>query len=107
MGRVMKIDGKEIAEKIYADLRDRRSRLSRNPTLGILVASDDPVVESFVKIKSKVADELGVEIIRTDLTVNDGTEAAIDAIRDLAERADALIMQLPTFPGIDINAVLS
>jgi len=101
----MILDGRAIAEDIYAELS--ASGKLKGAKLGIIVAGNDPVIESFVRIKTRAADRLGVEMVRIDLSQSATTETAIDAVRELSPRIDALIVQLPLPKEIDTNAVLS
>lgn len=74
----MIVDGKKIAEEILAGLGESL----RGRTLGIVVNAGDPATESFVKIKTKVAERLGVEVIRGRL-------------EDIRTMCDAVVVQLP------------
>lgn len=103
----MIIDGHAIAEGVYTELEKRRAALARAPRLGIIVCSADPVTESFVRIKRRAAERLGVEIERVDLMGATRTGDVIDMVRTLALRTDGVIVQLPLPKHIDTNAVLS
>jgi len=103
----MIIDGRAIADDIYSALEKRSAEIGRTLTLGIVVAGHDPVIESFVRIKARAAERLGVRIDRADIAEHASTEEAIRAVRDIASRTDAIIVQLPLPGGIDVNAVLS
>lgn len=59
----MIVDGKQIAEDIVAQLGDSL----RGRTLGIVVNVGDPATESFVKIKERLAERLGVKVVRGEL----------------------------------------
>ena len=74
----MRVDGKKIAEEIVAGLGESL----RGRRLGIVVGSSDPATESFLKIKSRVAQRLGVEVVR-------------GALEDLVKTCDGIIVQLP------------
>ena len=100
----MIIDGKAIAEDMYSDLESLRSRTS---TLGIIVASRDPVIESFVRIKSRAAARLHVELRRIDLLDKPTTEDALSAIEKIAPEVDGIIIQLPLPESLDTVAILS
>lgn len=102
----MIIDGKAIAEEIYLQLEKERRAHSSAPRLGIIVATQDPVIESFIRIKTRAAARLGVEIIRVDLPVDADTDAAIVAVKTLAQEVEGLIVQLPLPTTIDTDAVL-
>lgn len=74
----MIIDGKKIAEDIIADIGDSL----RGKRLGIVVGVQDAATDSFVKIKTRVASRLGVEVVRGDFV-------------DLVQNCDGIIVQLP------------
>lgn len=103
----MIVDGKSIAEELHASLRTRRDSISRPITLGILVSAADSVIESFVRIKSQVADKLDIRLERVDLLENASTADAISAVTALASRSDAIIVQLPLANNLDTDAILS
>ncbi|MFZ2555890.1 MAG: bifunctional 5,10-methylenetetrahydrofolate dehydrogenase/5,10-methenyltetrahydrofolate cyclohydrolase [Minisyncoccia bacterium] len=98
----MIIDGKVIAEEVYANLRAPRSL-----TLGILVGEVNPVINSFVRIKDKAAQRLGVALMRADLQPGATTDDAIRALLALAEKSDGIIVQLPLPHSIDADAVIA
>src|SRR3989338_3070352 len=100
----MIVDGRAIAEEIYQDLSHTALRGSR---LGILVSGKNEVIESFVRIKSKAAERLGVEMIRVDLPDNAGTLDAVSAVEGLSHAANAIIVQLPLLNALDTDAVLA
>jgi methylenetetrahydrofolate dehydrogenase (NADP+)/methenyltetrahydrofolate cyclohydrolase len=103
----MTIDGRAIAEDLYAELAETRRTLSRDVTLGILVVGGNAVIDSFVRIKRKAAERLGVTIGRIDLPHDTTTEAVVEAVQKLAAKSDAIIVQLPLPSRVDTNAVLS
>ncbi len=74
----MIIDGKKIADEVVASLGDSL----RGKKLGIVVGVEDAATESFVKIKTRVAGRLGVEVVRGELS-------------DLTAECDGIIVQLP------------
>ncbi|HVM73547.1 MAG TPA: bifunctional 5,10-methylenetetrahydrofolate dehydrogenase/5,10-methenyltetrahydrofolate cyclohydrolase, partial [Candidatus Paceibacterota bacterium] len=99
----MIIDGRAIAEEVYAELQ---ARSSRTLILGIVVASHDSVIESFVRIKSRAAVRLGVELRRIDLLNKPTTADALAAIEKLANDVDGIIVQLPLPESLDTEAIL-
>lgn len=74
----MIIDGKQIAEDIVAGL----GVSLRGKRLGIVVGTPDSATDSFIKIKSRVAQRLGVEVVRGELD-------------ELIKTCDGVIVQLP------------
>jgi methylenetetrahydrofolate dehydrogenase (NADP+)/methenyltetrahydrofolate cyclohydrolase len=103
----MIVDGKAIAEGVYRDLEARRTASPGVMTLGIVVGSHDPVIESFVRIKSKAAARLGIQLRRIDLPNKPTTPDALSAIEKLAPEVQGLIVQLPLPESIDTERVLA
>jgi len=97
----MTINGKKIAEGVYARLPKRALKL------GIVVGEKNPVIESFVKIKEKAAEKLGVTLVREELPEGANTDDAVAAVLSLAGKTDGLIVQLPLPPHIDVEKVLA
>ncbi len=103
----MNIDGRAIAESIYIELSERRQKIAGTVSLGIVVASHDPVIESFVRIKSRAAQRLNVELRRLDLLNQPTTADALAAIEQLGPKVDGIIVQLPLPNALDTDAVLA
>jgi len=72
------VDGKKIAEEIIVGLGNKL----KGKKLGIVVGTKDPATESFIKIKTRVAERLGVEVVRGELP-------------ELIKTCDGIIVQLP------------
>lgn len=94
----MIIDGKKIADAIVASLGDTL----RGRRLGIVVGVQDAATESFVRIKTRVAERLGVEVVRGEL--DELVQSCDGIIVQLPHpKAEALIAQLP--PEKDLDAI--
>lgn len=98
----MIIDGKRIAEEIYGSLQ-----LPRPLTLGILVGAENPVTDSFVRIKEKAAARLGVILVRHEIAKDATTERAVAGVAELVGSTDGIIVQLPLPHGIEVDTVLA
>ncbi len=62
----MKIDGKEIAQKILRELELKVKKLQEkniNPTLAIIIVGNDPASVAYVKRKEIKAEEVGIKTI--------------------------------------------
>jgi methylenetetrahydrofolate dehydrogenase (NADP+)/methenyltetrahydrofolate cyclohydrolase len=103
----MIVNGKAIAEDMYRSLAERRAHFDRPLSLGILVVGVDPVIESFVRIKTRAAGALGIEAVRIDLPAESATEFIVSEVRRLASGTDAIIAQLPLPKHVDTNIVLA
>ncbi|HUO55923.1 MAG TPA: bifunctional 5,10-methylenetetrahydrofolate dehydrogenase/5,10-methenyltetrahydrofolate cyclohydrolase [Candidatus Paceibacterota bacterium] len=100
----MILDGRAIAQDVYSRLL--RTQPRQKPVLGIVVGSHDKAIESFVHIKSRAAQNLGVELRRIDLPNQPTTADAIAAVEKLAPNVQGIIVQLPLPGSIDTEAVL-
>lgn len=98
----MIIDGKGIAEEIYESLQ-----LLRPLTLGILVGAENPVTDSFVRIKEKAAARLGVTLVRHEIASDATTSVAVAGVAELVGSTDGIIVQLPLPQGIEVETVLA
>src|SRR3989344_1172280 len=103
----MILEGRAIADDLYKELAQERKRIARNVKLGIVVVGENPVVESFVRIKERAAACLDVDMIRLNLSTDVAQEAIIGAVQDISQRTDGVIVQLPLPKGIDTDAVLA
>ncbi|MEN9561139.1 MAG: bifunctional protein : 5,10-methylene-tetrahydrofolate dehydrogenase [Candidatus Parcubacteria bacterium] len=103
----MILSGKDVAESLYQDLSQRFAALGREVRLGIVIVGHNPVIESFVKIKVRSAEKLGIKMVRIDLPDSSTTEEVIATIQRLVIETDSVIAQLPMPKQVDITAVLS
>lgn len=99
----MIIDGKAIALDVYSQVGDDL----RGAALGIVVVDPTPVIESFVRIKTRASERLGVILKRFDAGNNSTTRKVADTIASAVSEVDGLIVQLPLPAGIDVDEVLS
>lgn len=99
----MIIDGRAIAEAAYVALGDTLV----GAKLGIVVSVGDAVTDSYVRIKTRAAQRLGVEIVRRELPVGATTADALDAVRSLTDAADGIIVQLPLPGSVEADTVLA
>jgi methylenetetrahydrofolate dehydrogenase (NADP+)/methenyltetrahydrofolate cyclohydrolase len=103
----MIISGRAIADDVYAELAPKFSALGKSVKLGIVVVGENAVIESFVRMKGRAADRLGVEMVRVSLPETATTEKVVEAVHALARETDAVILQLPLPKHVDINIALA
>ncbi len=107
----MIVDGKTISSEILEDLKARVSKLNFRPKLVDIVIGNDPVTESYVNIKAKRAEEVGIEfeVKKFDESVEEPT--LLSAIEETQKEKNlcGLIIQLPIPAHLDkykvINAI--
>lgn len=106
----MIVDGKKIADEILSGIGDSL----RGKTLGMVVNAGDlpagrqaSATESFVKIKERVAERLGVHVLRSEgyqISFKDFVNACDGVLVQLPHsNAEELIAQIP--PAKDVDAL--
>ncbi|QQR64870.1 bifunctional 5,10-methylenetetrahydrofolate dehydrogenase/5,10-methenyltetrahydrofolate cyclohydrolase [Candidatus Kaiserbacteria bacterium] len=103
----MIVDGRKIAEAVFAKIRTDVSLLSRAPRLVVISCAPTPETERYLALKQKKAAEVGIitEVLRFDATAT--TEEIVAASREAEKHADGIIMQLPLPATIDTPRVLA
>lgn len=94
----MIIDGKKLAADIVESLAQQHVRALR---LGVLMSAGDAATESFIRIKSRVAERLGVVIVLQELATDATDAQALEALQELVASTQGIILQLPLPAGID------
>ena len=104
----MLIDGKEISSQILEQLKIELKNISFAPKLIDVMVGEDPVVETYVKIKSKRAAEIGVdfEIKRLPKSITqEQLEKEVTALNS-TKNLCGLIIQLPLPERMDKQKVI-
>ena len=106
-----KLDGTLYRDEIFADLAQRVSALKDKgitPGLATVLVGEDPGSQSYVKMKHRDCEKLGINSIRKDLPA-DITQEELEAVVDELNADDACtgyIVQLPLPKHLDENAIL-
>ena len=107
----IKLDGKLTRDEIVADLTKRATALAEKgivPGLATVLVGDDPGSASYVKMKHRDCEQIGIKSIRVDLP-EDTTQAQLEAEIDRLNADPACtgyIVQLPLPKHLDENAIL-
>ncbi len=93
----MFISGKKIADKELKKLKNDFSIILKKQDINLAVfwIGNNPVIESFIKIKKKVANEIGINFLTFNYPKNITEEEIIKEIRKNNKKIDGLIIQLP------------
>jgi len=104
----MIIDGKAIAHDIEEKIRITLSRFSALPQLTIVTVGKNPVIESFVRIKKRVGERLGITVIEHAFSETITGEELKEQIHKIGASplVSGLIIQLPLPPHVDAQAML-
>ena len=106
-----KLDGTLYRDEIFADLAQRVAALKDKgitPGLATVLVGEDPGSQSYVKMKHRDCEKLGINSIRKDLPA-DITQEELEAVIDELNADDACtgyIVQLPLPKHLDENALL-
>lgn len=104
----MTIDGKSIAQSVYEKLARAIAVFPRPPRVDIVIVGDNPVVESFVRIKKSAAQRLNIVMIEhrfSDVVPEDALKEEIRKIAGL-EESDGLLVQLPLPEKMNVQVIL-
>ncbi|MBK4146090.1 bifunctional methylenetetrahydrofolate dehydrogenase/methenyltetrahydrofolate cyclohydrolase [Corynebacterium macginleyi] len=106
-----KLDGTLYRDEIFADLAERVAALKDKgitPGLATVLVGEDPGSQSYVKMKHRDCEKLGINSIRKDLSA-DISQEELEAVIDELNGDDACtgyIVQLPLPKHLDENAIL-
>ena len=105
----MIIDGRKISKGILEEVKRGVDSLPFKPVLIDVVVGSDPVTESYVSIKAKRAEEIGIEFKKVYLPENISEAELITQLVDLQKEQNlcGLLIQLPLPVGVDTNKVIS
>lgn len=105
------LDGKLYRDEIFDDLKKRVDKLREagiTPGLATVLAGDDPGSHSYVKMKHRDCEALGINSIRRDLPGDISQEELLAVIDELNEdpACTGYIVQLPLPKHLNENEVL-
>ena len=105
------IDGRVVAEKVYADLREEIADLKERgitPGLAVVLVGDDPASRAYVRSKDKMCRELGLHSVKLELPAKT-TQAELLARVEELNRDPAIhgiLVQSPPPKQIDEAAIV-
>jgi methylenetetrahydrofolate dehydrogenase (NADP+)/methenyltetrahydrofolate cyclohydrolase len=105
------IDGRAIAEKVYADLRGEIAELKARgltPGLAVVLVGDDPASRAYVRSKDKMSRELGLHSRKLELPATTTQAELLAHVNDLNRdaRIHGILVQSPPPPQIDEAAII-
>ena len=103
--------GKDVSEKIYADVRDRIASLKQKgivPGLAVILVGDNPASQVYVGMKDKMCRELGINSYQYLLPADTTQDELMAKIRELNAdcRISGILVQLPLPSHLDESAVI-
>ncbi len=103
----MIVDGRKLAEAVYADVRQRVLRVPHTVRLGIVTCAPNFETQRYLNLKKKKAHEVGIETEITTLNAGVRTEDVTNAITSLVSHTDGIVVQLPLPHGIDLESIIT
>lgn len=104
----MIVDGKLIALEVREKLKKVIQSFPHPLVLDIVVVGENPVIESFVRIKKRIGSELGVAVLEHRFPDSITGEALKRAVSEIAQKSESsgLIIQLPLPDGMLVQPIL-
>jgi len=103
------IDGKALASKIRAELKEKIANSVKKPGLAVVIVGEDPASRIYVRNKIKACEELGIHSYAYELPV-DATQTALENLLDsLAndEKVNGILLQLPLPKHLDTESAVA
>jgi methylenetetrahydrofolate dehydrogenase (NADP+)/methenyltetrahydrofolate cyclohydrolase len=91
------IDGKHIAKKIERELKHKVAAFTRPPGLAFIIVGNNPASKTYVKMKKKKCQEIGIFSIDHELPESTTESELLSLITSLNRDAtiDGILVQLP------------
>lgn len=95
------LDGKELSKKIEYELKEKVSRLKektgKTPTLATIIVGTNIASQTYVKMKCKACERMGINSLKIELEEDINTEKLLRVIKDLNddENVDGILLQHP------------
>lgn len=106
------LDGTAVAARIRSALRGEVlafvERHGRPPGLGTVLVGADPASATYIRMKHKACEELGIASVHRTLA-DDATQAEVEALtHELVadDTVDGVLVQMPLPPGLDPEPVI-
>jgi methylenetetrahydrofolate dehydrogenase (NADP+) / methenyltetrahydrofolate cyclohydrolase len=105
------INGRAVAEKVYAGLRNEIALLKGNgttPGLAVVLVGDDPASRAYVRSKDKMCRELGLHSVKLELPADTTQDDLLARVTELNRdpAIHGILVQSPPPPQIDEAAII-
>src|SRR3954453_19413907 len=105
------IDGRAVAEKVYAELRGEIAELKLRgitPGLAVVLVGDEPASRAYVRSKDKMCRELGLHSVKLELPAGTTQEELLARVDELNRdpAVHGILVQSPPPKHIDESAIV-
>jgi len=109
--RAQVLDGKAIAQKVRAEVRDEVSALAQQgivPGLAVIIVGDDPASLVYVRNKGRACHEVGISVFDHHLPSQTTASELSELIHQLNHdsRVHGVLLQLPIPVGLPVGEIL-
>jgi len=104
----MLLDGRALAQTIREKIKQRVAALPSSPGLAVILVGADPASHTYVSIKQKACEEVGIRFEKYLYFASESEETIINKIHELNAREDihGILVQLP-LPDQDTDRVIA
>lgn len=103
------LDGKSIAEKVLAAVREETSVVKKRLRLAVVVVGEDPVVRSFIAKKKQAGESVGIDVrvypFPETITTNELRKRIAEIVHE--KKNTGVIIQLPLPEHINKQYILN
>lgn len=103
----MLVDGKAIAADILKSISEEVSSLSSAPRLTAVTCAPNFETGKYLEMKKRKAASVGIALNVVELPADASTENAVSCLKQIIEKTDGVVVQLPFPAQIDREAVLA
>lgn len=105
------IEGRAVAENVYAELRGEIAKLKnagRTPGLAVVLVGDNPASRAYVRSKDKMCRDLGLHSLKLELPADTTQEALLSRVEELNRdpAIHGILVQSPPPKHIDEAALV-
>ena len=103
------LSGKKLTSSMYEELETTVKSLKTVPGLGVILVGEQKDSETYVRMKTKKCQELGIFHVQINLPEDVSQEVLIQQVEELNNdsRIDGILIQLPLPKHIDEDSVLN
>lgn len=105
----MVYNGKQASIDLQTELREEISSLTQEPSLAVISIATHPSITSFIKIKRKYGEAIGIRVDEFDFPESIGEEKLLSELQKIidSKRHTGIIIQLPLPTGYDSEKILN
>src|SRR5437588_3345995 len=105
------IEGRTVAEKVYAELRSEIAALKndgRTPGLAVVLVGDNPASRAYVRSKDKMCRDLGLHSVKLELPADTIQSELVGRVEELNRdpAIHGILVQSPPPKHIDESAIV-